>query len=783
MKHPFLSLSLLLTLGGAAHAALAPRPSSAAPPPVPTLKTVIPTAVQPFALRQVRLLPGPEKTEMEADRRYLHDLDADRLLYNFRKNAGLPAPGRPLGGWEAPDCELRGHFVGHYLSACAMMYRSDGDAALKAKGDYIVAQLAQCQRALGGKYLSAFPTSFFDRLEAGRQVWAPYYTIHKIMAGLVDMYQYCGNKQALQIAENMAGYFEHRTAKISNVRFDAMLHTEFGGMANVLYDLYAIHHRPADLALAHRFDQASFLGPLALRHDDLTDIHANTHIPKILGAARRYELLDDPDYHTIVAYFWDRIADHRSYATGGSNKGEFWQDPDDLSHTLVANNQETCTTYNMLKVTRHLIRWTADPRYADYYERAYFNGILPAQDPQTGMMIYYLPLAAGNVKAWGTPDNSFWCCYGTGVESFAKLNDSIYFHNADGLYVNLYVPSALNWAQKGVSVTQRTQFPEEQGATFTVHAARPTAFALHLHVPYWAQGYRVSVNGKPMAISARPTSYAVLRRVWKDGDTVRVVTPMRLHTQAMPDDSTMQAIMYGPLVLAGVMDDGTPLTPDQKTTGYLRETTTDPSAWLTPVPGRPLTFHTVGQAHNVTFIPLYQVIHQRFGVYWTIVAPGSARDREIQAADQERMRQEARVVDSVQVGDADSEKAHALLADASDTGPYNGRHYRDGQSFGWTLKVLPNAPMTLDVTYWGDEAGPRTFDILVNGQKIATQSLDHNRPGRFFDVEYPLPAALTTNPSNTITVRFQAHDGNIAGGVFGCATLKPAAPDTRQARL
>ena len=776
MKPIFVFLTVL-ALDGAAHAA---------PIPAPSLKPAIPTAVQPFDLTQVTLRDGPERTAQEADRRYLHALDADRLLLNFRRNAGLPAPGRPLGGWEAPDCELRGHFVGHYLSACALMSRSTGDKALRAKADAMVAELAKCQRALGGQYLSAFPASFFDRLEAGKPVWAPYYTIHKIMAGLVDMYQDCGNRQALQVAENMADYFKKRTDKLTDVQMDRVMSNEFGGMANVLYDLYAIRHRPADLALAHRFDQASFLGPLALRHDDLTNIHANTHLPKILGAARRYELLDDTDYRTVVTYFWDRIADHRSYATGGSNKAEFWGDPDDLAQTLVGNNQETCTTYNMLKITQHLIRWTADPRYADFYERAYFNGILPAQRPDTGMMIYYLPLAAGNVKNWGTPDDSFWCCYGTGVESFAKLGDSVYFHDADGLYINLYVPSEVRWPQKGLRVTQQTRFPEEPGSSFLIHAARPTAMALHLHVPYWANGYRVTVNGAPARVTARPTSYAVVRRVWKDGDTVRVVTPMRLHTQAMPDDPTMQAVMYGPLVLAGVMDAGTPLAPDQKTTGFLRETTGDPSAWLKPVPGQPLTFRTVGQAHDVTFVPLDRIIDQKFGVYWSILTPGSARDRKLRVLADQQRRQEAadaaRVVDQVAPGDAASEQAHHLIAVGSGTGSFDGRKWRDGQTYGWDLKVLPDAPMALGVTYWGDETGPRTFDVLVNGQKIATQSLDHNKPGQFFEIEYPLPATLTANPSNTITVRFQAHDGSIAGGVFACATRK-AAPDAPQAKI
>ena len=246
-------------------------------------------------------------------------------------------------------------------------------------------------------------------------------------------------------------------------------------------------------------------------------------------------------------------------------------------------------------------------------------------------MIYYLPLAAGNVKNWGTPNDSFWCCYGTGVESFAKLGDSVYFHDADGLYVNLYVPSEVRWPQKGLRVDAADAVPG--GARLHAHRPRrpPDAMALHLHVPYWADGYRVSVNGKPVSVAAKPTSYAVVRRVWKDGDTVRVVTPMRLHTQAMPDDPSMQAVMYGPLVLAGVMDAATPLTPDQQDDGRAARGVADPATWLKPVPGQPLTFRTVGQAHDVTFVPLYKIMDQKFGVYWSVVTPGSARDRQITA--------------------------------------------------------------------------------------------------------------------------------------------------------
>ncbi len=731
--------------------------------------------LEPFDMNRVRLLDGIEKREMEADRKYLHEIDVDGLLWPFRKNAGLPTPGKPFGGWESPSSEIRGTFTAHYLTACALMYGSTGDAALKAKANLVVDELAKCQTALGGRYLAAIPTSYLDRIESGKQVWAPYYVVEKLVTGLIDVYQAFGNQKALDMAERIDGYLRERGAKLTDGQLDATMKTEYGGMAQMQYNLYAIDGNPANLAYGHRWDEASILGPLALQHDSLSGLHANTNLPKILGAARRYETLNDPTYRTAVEFFWDRVANHRSYATGGNNKAEFWGDPDDLAHSLVGNNQETCTTYNMLKITRTLIRWTGDPRYADFYERAYFNGILPAQRPDNGMMIYYLPLAGGDTKNWGTPRETFWCCYCTGIESFAKLADSVYFHDAkDGLFVNLYVPTELDWKEKGVRVTQTTKFPEEAGSTLTIHAARPTAMALNLHVPYWAKGFAATVNGKSVPVTPGTTAYATIRRTWREGDVIRVTTPMTLHTQPMPDDPTLRAVMYGPLVLAGVMDGKTPIA-DDVNTGYLHQNAAvDPAKWLKPVPGKPLTFRTVGQPHDLTFIPLYDVIDQRFGVYWDLVSPGSPREAKLRDAEEANANRDRRVVDAVDVDDnGKSERAHNLFAGSSGAGAFNSRHYRDGSGFGWDLKIVPDAPMTLSVTYWGDDNGKRTFDIVVNGQKIATQTLEHNRPGHLFDVEYPIPASLTANAANTVTVRFVAHAGNTAGGVFGVATLKP----------
>ena len=782
MNRAVCAICLSLTLGAGVQADKEKNHLSSAPLRVlntAVLPTRVPSAVpaallQAFPLDDVRLLDGVEKTGQEADRKYLLSLKTDSLLYTFRKNAGLPTPGTPMGGWENPGQGWRGFFLGHYLSACALMYRTTGDPAFKRCGVYLVAELSRCQSALRqGGYLSAFPSTTFDELEAGKAVPVPYYTIHKIMAGMVDMYQYCDDRQALHVARGMARYFKHRTDKFTPAQMAKILETEQGGIANTLYDLYAITNDADTLTLARRFEQRAFLDPLLAGRDRLTGIHANTNIPKVLGAARRYELTGEPGYRSATAYFWDRIANHRSYATGGSSAGEFWGAPDRLANSLVSNNQETCISYNILKVTRDLIRWTGDPKYGDFYERAYFNGILPAERPDTGMLIYYLPLAAGERKQWGTPMGSFWCCYGTGVESYAKLGDSVYFHDrSDGLYVNLYVASTLKWAAKGIRLEQRTRFPEEAGSTFTVHGSHSVPLAVHLRIPAWATGATLRVNGVPQSVAALPASYAVVRRTWKEGDTLQVTLPMRLHSQTMPDDPTMQAMLYGPIVLGGVLGPESRTTPDRQTTGFLQAASPDPAKLLQPVPGEPLTFRTQGQGTPTTFVPLYRIADQPYAVYWSVVAPGSPRDRQITADEQRRLLDEARIVDDVKPNDAAGEKAHGLIAKGSNSGVGLGRGWRDGARFGWTLRVLPDRPMTLRCTYWGDDSG-RVFDVLVNGEKIATETLNGNKPGKFFDVDYPLAPALTANNTNTVTVVFQAHIGSNAGRVFRCATLKP----------
>ncbi|MHB8734176.1 MAG: glycoside hydrolase family 127 protein [Terriglobales bacterium] len=597
------------------------------------LADAVAARVTPFPMTQVRLLDGPFLAAQERNRAYLHALPPDRLLHMFRLTAGLESRAEPLGGWEKPACELRGHFTGgHMLSAAALMAASSGDDALKAKVDAMVAELAQCQHRLGNGYLGAYPENFYDRLRDHKPVWAPFYTYHKILAGHLDAYVHCGNQQALATAEAMAGWVERWAEPLSAAHMARVLETEFGGMGEALCNLYALTGKRQYLDTSHRFDKKVFLDPLADRRDELQGLHVNTHVPQVIAAARRYELTGNGRDGAIADYFWDEVTAARSYCTGGISNREFWRTPPgQLAKELGPTTAECCCSYNMLKLTRQRFGWTGDARAMDFYERTLFNHRLGTQNPADGTLMYYLPLASGYWKFFGTPLGAFWCCTGTGAEEFSKFGDSIYFKDAQGVYVNLFIASELNWAEKGVRLRQETRFPAEEGTKLTLRTARPTLLSLHLRIPYWAtRGGSVKVNGTPLAAFADPSSYLTLTRVWHDGDTVELGLPMSLHTAPMPDDPSLQAMMYGPLVLAGRLGnvgltremqyggDQIGLKGSPATVSPIRASLRDPAGWLEPVAGEPLTFRAAGQAQPLTLVPLNEVFNERYAVYWQL---------------------------------------------------------------------------------------------------------------------------------------------------------------------
>jgi DUF1680 family protein len=604
----------------------------------------VPAKAQPFPMKQVRLLPSVYHDAHEWNRGYMSRLAADRLLYNFRANAGLPVGStEPLGGWERPDnsersSELRGHFTGHFLTASAQFYASMDDQEAKSKADYMVAELAKCQQKLGGKYLSAFPATFWDRLDRRERVWAPFYTIHKIMAGLLDMYQLAGNKQALQVLEGMAAWADEWTASKTEEHMQEILTTEYGGIGETLYDLAAETNNDRWAKAGDRFQKKVFINPLAMRRDELQGLHVNTHIPQVIAAARRYEISDDLRFRDVADYFFYEVATARSYVTGGTSNGEGWLAPPNrlaAELKLSVSTAECCCAYNMLKLARHLYSWDPDPKYFDYYERLLLNHRIGTIRPKERVTQYYLSLTPGTWKTFNTEDQSFWCCTGSGVEEYSKLNDSIF-------------PSELDWTEKGFKLRQETKYPESQTTTLRVTEARPGALAMRLRIPGWLKSApTVKLNGKVLDASAAPGSYLTLNRTWKAGDKVEMDLPMHLHIEAMPDDSTMQAILYGPLVMAGdlgaegltkahiIGPNRPPIFPRPRRFGSsqrrpdppppvpkieiptFKAASADPSSWIKPG-DQPLAFRTTGQQKDVILVPLNSILDRRYSVYWQV---------------------------------------------------------------------------------------------------------------------------------------------------------------------
>ncbi|MDH4197211.1 MAG: glycoside hydrolase family 127 protein, partial [Candidatus Aminicenantes bacterium] len=546
---------LVLIWSGLTPASLEARPA----PESPKVKVQdkIPSQAYSFELGDVRLLDGPFRDAMLRDQKYLLELDADRLLHNFRVTAGLPSTAEPLGGWEDPKGELRGHSVGHFLTACGLMYAATGDTRFKDKGNGIVAELAKVQDAMPSRgfnkgFLSAYPEEFFDRVDKRIRVWAPYYTLHKIMAGLLDMYFYCNNEQALDVVTKLAGWVKFRVDRLTQEQQQAALETEFGGMNEVLANLYGVTGNPDHLTTAFKFDHKKLFDQWAAGEDNLDGLHGNTQFPKVIGAFREYQLTGQKRYLDIARFFWDRVALHRSFVIGGNTNGERFFPIDQFSRNLGPSSTETCNTYNMLKLTRQLFGLEPAAEKMDFYERGLFNHILASQDPATGMVCYYVPLRPGAFKTYSTPNDSFWCCVGTGMENHAKYGDTIFFHDDRSLYLNLFIASELNWQDKGLVVRQETKFPEEETTRLTFRTQRPVRLALKIRQPAWlSSAMTVTVNGRRESVKAGPNGYATFESEWKNGDTVEVRWPMGLRLEAMPDDPKMIALLYGPVVLAG----------------------------------------------------------------------------------------------------------------------------------------------------------------------------------------------------------------------------------------
>lgn len=598
--------------------------------------------LQPVPVGRVKLLPGPFLERAKLNRDYVASLRNENLLQNFYLEAGLWSPRfrmTSMGeqsrgddihwGWESPTCQVRGHFLGHWLSAAAYISASTSDAEVNGKAEHVVSELSRAQKANGGRWAASIPEKYLDWVAQKKPVWAPHYTIHKTFMGLIDAYSVTGNKQALAIAENFAPWFHEWTGKFNREQLNDILDVETGGMLEVWADLYGATGKPVYRELMDRYNRPRLFDRLLEGKDPLTNKHANTTIPEAQGAARAYEVTGETKWRDIAQAYWRSAVTKRGmYATGGQTSGEIWTAPMKLSSRLGDKNQEHCVVYNMIRLADYLFRWTGDVQYADYIERNIYNGILAQQNPQSGMVAYFLPLAAGSRKVWGTPTNDFWCCHGSLVQAQSRHDRFIYYTDRAGLVVAQYIPSEVSWTWKGspVRVSQTMlreaddhrvhleEDPQERPnhwvVQMQVEADQPAEFALKVRMPWWLRGKPVvTINGKQENVEASPSSFLSLRRVW-NRDQVRIVLPKGLSASPLPDRPEMVAFMDGPTVLAALADQDVSLSGDPNA----------PEAMLVPDNEREWSnwlggYRTVNQGRNVRFLPLHAITDQAYTVY------------------------------------------------------------------------------------------------------------------------------------------------------------------------
>jgi len=749
-----------------------------------SLPSVISDAARPLPLSTVRLTGGPLKHAQDVDREYLLKLEPDRMLSYFRQRAGLTPKAKPYGGWDGDGRNLTGHILGHYLSAASLMWAATGDVRFKERVDYIVRELKQVQDANGDGYLGALARGKEAFAEVARGdirsgpfdlngLWSPFYVLHKVFAGLRDAYRYAGNRTALDLETKFAAWVEGILAKLDDAQVQRMLNTEFGGMNEVLADLYADTGDRRWLALSYRFEHAAVLDPLKHHQDPLAGLHGNTQVPKLLGSLVRFGLVGDPGDGFAAGFFWDQVVQHHSYATGGHGKDEYFGPPDKLNGFVDGRTAETCNVYNMLKMTRRLFALRPDEHYVDFLERALFNHILGSTDPQDGRTCYMVPVGRGVQHEYQDMFRDFTCCVGTGMESHALHGAGIYYESGDRLWVNLCVPSTAEWKEIGLNLAVDTDFPEGQSASLKLTLPSPRLFTLALRRPAWAgEGFAVKVNGDEATNLPEPGAYVELKRIWKSSDVVELALPKALRLEPVPDNPRRAAIMWGPLVLAGDLgpeDDFPAWKPGA--VPVLVAADRPVAEWLKLVPGKPGDFRSdgVGRDRDVDFIPFYRLHRRTYAIYWDLLTPSEWERKSAEyAAERERQRKlELATVGFVQPGERQSEEGFNQQGEQTRPDRVLGRPCRRGRKwFSFDLPVDPAHPMALVVTYYSDEWQKRSFEVLVDGERVGEQVVEKSSPPRFFDVEYAVPGALIRD-KKSVTVRFQATDGNEIAAVFG----------------
>ncbi len=753
------------------------------------------TKVTPFALRQVKLLDGPFKDAQEIDRQYILIHVPDRFLAPFRKEAGLEPKAELYGDWESGG--LAGHVGGHYLTALAQMYAATGDPAMRQRLDYMIEELAACQEANGNGYVGGVPNGnqLWEEVAAGKIKaggfdlngrWVPLYNIHKLWAGLRDAYLIAGSEQAKDVLIKLTDWWLDVVSNLSDEQIQTMLRSEHGGLNEVFADVYAITGDEKYLTLAKRFNHRRTLEPLIEGRDELTGLHANTQIPKVIGFERIAGLSNELSLHKAAVFFWEIVSQKRSVAFGGNSVTEHFNPTDDFQRMLEhRQGPETCNTYNMLRLSEQLFYAEPQSRYVDFYERALFNHILSSQHNEIPGFVYFTPIRPRHYRVYSQPEMHFWCCVGSGIENHGKYGQFIYTHTNDDLFVNLFMASELNWSEKNLKLRQETSFPDEPRTSIIFSVAEPVTLTLQIRCPAWIGkgGMAIKINGDSIPVDAEPSSFVKIQRSWRHGDKVDIELPMSTRLERLPDGSDYAAVLHGPVVLAAKTStdnlDGLragvgrwvhipsgPLVPLNQAPMLVTEDIENLPEHIEPVEDKPMTFTAASviepkEFKSLELIPFFRVHDARYMMYWRLATPQQYQQvvEQLKAQEQAKLKLEQNTVDMVTAGEQQPEMDHAYRGEQTEVGEFEGRHWRESSaSFGYDLKAAPDVPLELMVTYTS-ETRRRRFDILINDTLVA-EVTRMPRDGEGFIVEhYPIEKeVLDKSRGGSLRVTFRARD-------------------------
>ncbi len=738
--------------------------------------------IKSFSMSQVQLTDSYLTNAFQKEIEYLKSFNCDKLLSFFRKTKELTPKAENYLGWE--NSEIRGHTLGHYISALAQVYATTKDSEIYNRLQYIFEELSICQFDNG--YLSAFPEEFFDRVENGKPVWVPWYTMHKIITGLNTAYKLTEMETAFKLVSNLGDWVYNRTNKWTKETQEKVLSVEYGGMNDCMYELYKITKDEKHCIAAHKFDEVTLFTQIHDGKDILNNRHANTTIPKFLGALNRYLVYGESEqfYLDACKKFWNIVVNDHSYVTGGNSEWEHFGEPNILDAERTSTNCETCNTYNMLKLSRGLFQITGDKKYSDFYENTFINAILSSQNPYTGMTMYFQPMATGYFKVYSKPFEHFWCCTGTGMENFSKLNDSLYFYEDSKLFVNMYFSSSLNWTEQQIIIRQDTNIPNTDNSYFRITTKNDIELTLCFRIPSWSKNVSIKINNE-LTTFKEEKGYALINRKWKDNDTIEIIFNIEVGFSSLPDNKNAIAFTYGPLVLSAGL--GTEKL-EESTTGVIvsipskhveikdyiviKEDSID--NWkkhitenLIKTEGK-LEFRLKGTDEDtrLIFTPHYQQHIQRYGIYWILVEENSQELKKYILEKQHSERVKAAEIDSIQIGNDQYELSHNIKSQDTVAGDRDGFHFRFAKNNGWfsyEMMVTHEEDTYLQFTYMPGDC-KESFDVYINESHVSKEVRGNNPWHELTEKTFIIPKELYEN-TDKITVKFQASSNDFTGKI------------------